>query len=69
MHINRMVERFLREHPMSATKFGRSAASDPRLVFDMRIGREFGPEMRGRLLAFMQDQRSATASVTKRTQR
>jgi hypothetical protein len=53
MHINRTVERFLREHDMPATKFGRLAAHDPRLVLDMRMGRELGSEMTQRLTAFM----------------
>jgi hypothetical protein len=53
MNINRTVERFLRDHNMPATKFGRLAAKDPRLVLDMRMGREPGAPMRERLLAFM----------------
>lgn len=35
----RKVERFLREHNMAATKFGRLAAGDPRFVLDLRLGR------------------------------
>lgn len=53
MHINRLVERFLREQDLSPTKFGRLAASDPQLVFDMRRGREFGPDMELRLRKFV----------------
>lgn len=35
----RKVEKFLREHDMAATKFGRLAAHDPRFVLDLRMGR------------------------------
>jgi len=36
----RKIEKFLRLTGMPATKFGRLAARDPRLVLDMRNGRE-----------------------------
>ncbi len=55
MHINRKIEVFLRRHNMPATKFGRLAARDPRLVLDFRMGREARPGMCARLDAFMQD--------------
>lgn len=35
----RKVERFLQTHNMAPTKFGRLAASDPRFVLDLRMGR------------------------------
>ena len=35
----RKVERFLADHHMAATKFGRLAAHDPRFVLDLRMGR------------------------------
>jgi hypothetical protein len=53
MHINRRVERFLRDKQMPPTKFGRLAAHDPRLVLDMRMGRQVRPETAQRLSAFM----------------
>ncbi len=53
MHINRRVERFLREYNMPPTKFGRLAAHDPRLVLDMRMGREIRPEMIEKLEFFI----------------
>jgi hypothetical protein len=53
MNINRTVEHFLRDHDMPATKFGRLAAHDPRLVLDMRMGREVRPAMHQKLVAFM----------------
>jgi 2,4-dienoyl-CoA reductase-like NADH-dependent reductase (Old Yellow Enzyme family) len=36
----RSIERFLRRTGMAPTAFGRAAARDPRLVFDLRKGRE-----------------------------
>lgn len=35
----RRIEKFLREHDMAATKFGRLATHDPRFVLDLRNGR------------------------------
>ena len=40
MTILRDVEKFLRNTGMAPTRFGRDAVKDPRLVFDMRNGRE-----------------------------
>ncbi len=53
MHINRLVERFLRDNDLPPTKFGRLAARDPRLVLDMRMGREIRPELETKLRQFM----------------
>jgi hypothetical protein len=53
MHINRLVERFLRDQNLPPTKFGRLAARDPRLVLDMRMGREIGSEMEAKLRKFI----------------
>lgn len=53
MHINRLVERFLRDNDLPPTKFGRLAAHDPRLVLDMRMGREIRPELEEKLRQFI----------------
>ncbi len=53
MHIGYRVERFLRETGMPQTKFGRLVARDPRLVGDIRNGREPGAEMRKNIEHFM----------------
>ena len=53
MHITRLIERFLREQGLPPTKFGRMAAGDPRLVLDIRMGREIRPEMELKLRHFM----------------
>ncbi|MEO1045811.1 MAG: hypothetical protein AAFX04_10260 [Pseudomonadota bacterium] len=51
--ILREVEKFLRKHDMPRTKFGRLAAHDPRLVDDMRNGREPRKAMRDKIEHFM----------------
>ena len=53
MHINRKIERFLRQHDMAPTTFGRRVARDPRLVLDMRNGRCLRPAMVLRAEAFL----------------
>lgn len=47
------VERYLRAHDIPQTKFGRLAVGDPRLVGDLRNGRELRPATRARVEAFM----------------
>lgn len=49
----RSVEIFLRETGMAPTRFGRDSVRDPRIVFDMRNGREPGSRMQRRLHHFM----------------
>ena len=51
--INRKIERFLIRYDMPATKFGRLVARDPRLVLDMRNGRELRGPMIQRAETFM----------------
>lgn len=53
MHITRLIERFLRDQDLPPTKFGRLAAGDPRLVLDIRMGRQIRPEMEIKLRSFM----------------
>lgn len=47
------IERHLERTGMPVTLFGRLVARDPRLVLDMRRGRQPGPQMRGRIEAFI----------------
>ncbi|AJR24468.1 MULTISPECIES: hypothetical protein [Sphingobium] len=49
----REVEKFLRENGIPATRFGRESVRDPRLVFDLRRGREPGMRMKRRVEHFM----------------
>jgi hypothetical protein len=59
MTMLRTVEIFLRETGMAPTRFGRDAVRDPRIVFDMRRGREPTARMCRRLDHFMTTYRAA----------
>ncbi|HTM96403.1 MAG TPA: hypothetical protein VL100_11385 [Croceibacterium sp.] len=56
----RKIEQFLRRHDMPATKFGRLAVRDPRLVLDLRMGREPRAAMEQRVEHFMNKYREQT---------
>lgn len=45
-----IVERHLKRAGVAPTRFGREAAHDPRLVFDMRRGRRPRADVRQRIL-------------------
>ncbi|MEG3088756.1 hypothetical protein [Sphingomonas sp. PB4P5] len=47
------IERYLRVTAMPETKFGRLAINDPRLVRDLRAGRETGRRVSARIEAFI----------------
>ena len=47
------IERWLRQHNVSASRFGRMAASDPRLVADLRKGRDPSSKTVARIRVFM----------------
>lgn len=49
----RKIEVFLRHNRMPPTRFGRLAASDPRLVLDLRNGRTPRPRTEKRVEHFM----------------
>lgn len=51
--ILRQIERYLALSGMSATAFGRRVARDPRLVHDLRRGRELGPSLTQRIETFI----------------
>lgn len=53
MNIRIEIEQFLRRTGMAPTRFGRAAAHDPRLVFDMRLGREIRPPLAARVRTFI----------------
>ena len=53
MHLLRMIELFLRETGIPPARFGRECVRDPRLVFDLRNGRQPGDRMRRRVEHFM----------------
>lgn len=47
------INGYCRRTGMPPTKFGRLAINDPRLIGDLRRGRELGPEVRARVEAFL----------------
>lgn len=53
-----IVERFLRESGMAPTLFGRQSINDPRLVADLRNGREPRTPVRCRVEHFMNNWRA-----------
>ncbi len=58
MELLGLIERYLKRSHMPETKFGRLAVNDPRLVSDLRKGREPGALMIARVLAFIAEQRA-----------
>lgn len=57
----RAIEKFLRENNIAPTRFGRECARDPRLVFDLRNGREPRGPVRRRIEHFMNSYRRSKA--------
>jgi hypothetical protein len=53
MNVLPSVERHLRDNGVSPTRFGRDALGDPRLVFDLRRGRELRPGTAERVNAYL----------------
>ena len=53
MSVHRKIEKFLRTSNMTPTRFGRLAVRDPRLVHDLRRGREPGPALIARVESFL----------------
>lgn len=58
MKLLQRVEAFLKESAMPPSVFGRAAVRDPRLVGDLRNGREPGRELISRVEHFMNKWRS-----------
>jgi 2,4-dienoyl-CoA reductase-like NADH-dependent reductase (Old Yellow Enzyme family) len=54
MHIGRKIEQYLKATGTPATRFGRESVRDPRLVHDIRRGREVGPRVAKRIIAFIE---------------
>jgi hypothetical protein len=53
VHLLRRIEIYLRRSGIAPARFGREAARDPRLVFDLRRGREPRASLRRRLETFL----------------
>ena len=52
------IDRYLRQTGMPMSKFGRLAVGDPRLVHDLRLGRQPRASMVARIEAFIERHRS-----------
>lgn len=53
------IESFIRESGMTASAFGRAAASDPNFVGDLRAGRKPNLDLADRVWAFIDSQRAS----------
>lgn len=53
MSVRRKIELYLRRTGMPETRFGRLAVNDPRLVGDLRNGRELRAATQARVEAFL----------------
>lgn len=51
------VEKFLKRHDVTATRFGRLAANDPNFVFDLRSGRKPNPDLIEKVDGWMREYR------------
>lgn len=58
MSLLHKIERYLEESGVPRTRFGRIAVNDPRLVDDMRRGREPRPETIARIESLISGGRS-----------
>jgi len=56
MHLMRRIERFLKQEQMAPTRFGREAVGDPRLISDMKNGRELRDATIARIQAWLDAQ-------------
>lgn len=57
------VERAMRKYHIPASRFGREATHDPRLVFDLRNGRQPRQETESRVLEFIAARASSNTQV------
>jgi hypothetical protein len=64
MSLLALVERHLRQGAIPPSRFGRQAAGDPRLVFDLRNGREPRPSTVERVKEFMAASDSGAAQTS-----
>jgi hypothetical protein len=55
MSLLHAVETCLRTYQLPPSRFGRNAVRDPRLVHDLRRGRQPGPSMERRVRAYIDE--------------
>jgi len=56
MHLMRRIKLFLKRGEMAPTRFGREAVGDPRLISDLRNGRELRESTAARIHAWLDSQ-------------
>lgn len=59
----RRIERYLKASRMPPTRFGRLAAGDPNLVFDLRDGRETRSRLSARVSNFLDEAEQSLAQA------
>lgn len=62
MELLQQIEGYLGTSRMSASRFGRNAVGDPRLVNDLRAGRRLRKRTRERITVYLQDIASVTVN-------
>ena len=55
MDVRQRINRYLKATDMPPTRFGRLAVNDPRLVHDMRNGRQLGRAITERIVAYIEE--------------
>jgi 2,4-dienoyl-CoA reductase-like NADH-dependent reductase (Old Yellow Enzyme family) len=65
MLLLRRIEREMKRRGISATRFGRICLRDPRLVFDIRRGRELTLRTERRIEAFLTQSEAGEVSWTR----
>ncbi len=63
MHLLTHVERYLKRTRTPPTRFGRQCLHDPQFVFDLRRGREPGPEVSARVVDYIRRHETAVESI------
>jgi len=53
MYLMRRIELFLKRADMAPTRFGREAVGDPRLISDLKNGRELRDTTAARIVAWL----------------
>ena len=56
MHLMRRIQLFMKRSDMAPTRFGREAVGDPRLIADMKNGRELRDKTIKRIQAWLDAQ-------------
>ena len=57
MDVRQRIDRYLKATAMPPTRFGRMAVNDPRLVGDMKNGRQLGRAITHRIERFIDEHR------------